>query len=137
MREQVVGPAVGRQVPIVGAVELEELAHLVQPRVDPEADARLQGEVLALGRFVRRVIVVRREDREPALVVARVDDQVHRLFDPLGRLLGAEVVEHEEVGLHHRPEDVHLGGLHERVVGAADDAQQVARVVEQPARALA
>ena len=39
---QIVDAAVGRQVAVVGAVVLEELAHLVQPRMDPEADARLQ-----------------------------------------------------------------------------------------------
>ena len=136
MRQQVVAAGVGRRMPVVGAVELEELAHLVQARVDPEADALLQREVLAVGVAFGRVFVVRREDRVAPLVVARVDDQVHRLFDPLGGLLGAEVVEHEQVRFHHRPQDVHLRGAHERVVGAADHPQQIARVVEEPARAF-
>ena len=85
---------------------------------------------------VGRVVVVRREDRVAPLVVARVDDQVHRLFDPLGGLLRPEVVEDEQIRLHHRTQDVHLRGAHERVVGAADDPQQIARVVEEAARAL-
>ena len=46
MRQQVVAAGVGRRVPVVGAVELEEVAHLVQPRVDAEADPLLEREVL-------------------------------------------------------------------------------------------
>ena len=72
--------------------------------------------------------------RQPALVVAGVDDQVHRLLDPLGRLLGAQIVEHEQIGGHHRPQHLELGGPDRRIVGAANDAQQIARVVEQAAR---
>ena len=89
---------------------------------------------VGVGRLVGRVVVVRGEDRVPPLVVARVDDQVHRLLDPLRGLLRAEVVEHEQVRFHHRPEDVHLGRADQRVVGAADHPQQIARVVEEPAR---
>ena len=85
---------------------------------------------------VWRVFVVRREDRVAALVVARVDDQVHRLFDPLGGFLGAHVVEDQDIRVHHRAQDVHLRGADERVVGAADHAQQIARVVEEPAGAF-
>ena len=63
----------------------------------------------------------------------RVDDVIEGFLDPLGRLLRAEVVEHQHVGLHHGPKHVHLGNLIHRIVGAADDAQQVARVVEDAA----
>ena len=38
--DEIVDAAVGRQMAVVGAVVLQELAHLVQPRVHPEADAR-------------------------------------------------------------------------------------------------
>src|SRR5687768_13715238 len=37
-RHQVVLPAVGRQLAVVGAVQVEELAHLMQPRAHAEAD---------------------------------------------------------------------------------------------------
>ena len=46
MHQQIVDAAVGRQVAVVGAVVLEELAHLVQPRVNAEADARLERYVV-------------------------------------------------------------------------------------------
>ena len=42
LHHQIFGPAVGRQVAIVRTVVLEELAHLVQPRMNAEADALLE-----------------------------------------------------------------------------------------------
>ena len=71
----------------------------------------------------------------PPLVVARVDDEVHRLLDPLRGLLRAEIVEHEQsASITGRRMSISAVRT-ERVVGAADDAQQIADVVEQPARA--
>ena len=37
---------------------------------------------------------------------------------------------------HHGTQDVHFRRPHERIVGASDDAQQIAHIVEQPARAF-
>ena len=124
--------AVGGQHAVVAAVVLEELAHFVQARVHPEADAGLERIELGL---VGQIVVIRRENRRAPLVVAGIDDEVHRLFDPFGRLLRAEIVEDEQFGRHHRPEDVHLGGADDGVVGRSNHAQQIADVVEQPARA--
>ena len=124
-------PPLSGQLAVVGAVQDDELAHLVQPRSHPRADAEQQRVGLGVVRDVR---VVRREDRQPSLVVARVDDQVHRLLDPLRRLLGPEIVEHEEVSLHDRPKHLELGRSNRRIVGASNDPEQIARVVEQTAR---
>ena len=71
----------------------------------------------------------------PLCAVPRVDDVIQGFLDPLRRLLRAEVVEHQHVGFHHGPKHVHLGNLIHRIVGTANDAQQVARVVEDAAGA--
>src|SRR5687768_10829520 len=57
LHQQVVGTSVRRLVAVVGAVVLEEIAHLVQPRVDAEADPRLETFRVAV---VGCVLVVRR-----------------------------------------------------------------------------
>ena len=93
-----------------------------------------EDERVRLG-VVGNVLVIRGEDRHPPLVVARVDDEVHGFFDPLGGLLGPEIVQHEQVGGHHRPQNLELGRADRRVVGAADEPQQIAGVVEEAARA--
>ena len=103
----------------------------MEPRPHPMADAEQQGVGV---RVVRNVGVVRGEDRHAPLVVSRVDDEVHRLLDPLRGLLGAEVVEHEQIGAHHRPQHVELGGADRRIVGAPDDPKEIARVVKHAAR---
>ena len=52
------------------------------------------------------------------------------------RPLGPQVVEHEQVGLDHRAQDIPFFGPIGRIVGAANQLQQVARVVEDAARAF-
>src|SRR5215471_10664735 len=60
-RQQVVSGRAGRCVTEIGAVEIEELAHLVQPRMDAEPNAFFEREVLRVGLGVRRVLVIGRE----------------------------------------------------------------------------
>jgi len=107
------------------------LAHIAKADAHARADAEQQR--LRIG-VVGDVGIVRREDRQPPFVVAGVDDQVHRLLDPLRGFFGAEVVEDQQIGGHHRPQDLELGGPDRRIVGTADDAQQIAGVVEEAAR---
>ena len=64
-----------------------------------------------------------------------VDDQVHRLLHPFGRLLCSEVVKDQQIGAHDRTQDFELRGANRRVVGTANDPQQVADIVKQAARA--
>jgi hypothetical protein len=79
-------------------------------------------------------LIVGRENRQPALIVAGIHDEVHRLLDPLGRLLGTEIVQDQEIARHHRTENFQFGRADGWVVGAADHPQQVACVVEKTPR---
>ena len=70
------------------------------------------------------------------LVVSRVDDEVQRFFDPLAGALFAQVVEHEQVGLHDRPQHFDLRRSHDGVIGISNGLQQLRHITEQPRRAL-
>src|SRR5919199_5339511 len=72
----------------VGSHDRNGGAHLAQPRDGARSD--LLAELLAVGQ-------VGRDDDRPLLLPALVDDRVQLLEDPLGALLGAEVVEVEQV----------------------------------------
>jgi hypothetical protein len=65
------------------------------------------------------------------VVVSGVDDERHRFFNPLRRLLFPHVVEHQYLRGNQRLQDVHLGSLGHRVIGVSNDAQQVRHLVEQ------
>ena len=127
--DQVVDPTIRRQQPVVGPAVIDEVAHLVHARVHPGADAhaeRIEGFDVGI------VFVVRREDRSQPIVVSGIDDEGHRLFHPFGGLLLADIVEHEQLHGHERLENIHLGGLGDRIVGAANQPQEVGDLVENP-----
>src|SRR5262249_4889920 len=63
---QVVRTGVGRQVAVIRAIVLQELAHLTQAGVQTEPDTN---EERIHFPFIGNVFVIRREDRRPPLVV--------------------------------------------------------------------
>ena len=79
----------------------------------------------------RQVGVVGGQDSGPAVVVAGVEDMGDGLPDPLGRLAGPELVEHQHLGLEHRPQDLHLSCFCRAVVAVLDLLEEVAVIVEQ------
>src|SRR4051794_15448721 len=72
----------------VGPADGDDLAHLLQPGDGPPADLAVELVELA---------EVRRDDDRLLGLVARVDDRVELLEDPVAGLLGADVVEVEQV----------------------------------------
>src|SRR4051794_18044552 len=75
------------RTPRVGTPERQDLAHLLEPRDGPVVD--LIGQRVALE--------IRRDDDRALVLVARVDDRVELLEHPRARLLGADVVDVQEV----------------------------------------
>src|SRR5262245_18206169 len=74
-RSKFVGTAIDRQLAVVGAIELVDLAHLVQPREHPQTDAHRQRVWVCPVAFLV-VVVVRRKNGQAAFAVAAVDDVI-------------------------------------------------------------
>src|SRR5439155_21479139 len=74
---------------------------LDQPRDRPRADLLLE----------RRLVKVGRDDDRSLALVAVVDDRVQLLEHPVAALLGAEVVDVEEVDLGQALEELPVGLL--------------------------
>ena len=103
-----------------------------------ESRARSQTEMVGKRTRLRALDVpeIRRQHRQPALTVSRVDDEAHCLIHPLGFLLSAEVIENEQIGFEHRPQDVEFRHFRRTVVGVSNKFEQLTNLIKDGARAL-
>src|SRR4051794_18470134 len=85
---------------------------------------------------LRAVGEVGRDDDRALLLPALVDDRVELLEDPLGALLGAEVVEVQEVNPRQPAEEVEVGAPGAVLVGGLDVREELRDRVDRdrPAR---
>ncbi len=86
--------------------------------------------------LLRLVGKVRRDDRRLVVVVAAVEDVIHRVEHPLRAAHRTQLVDHQHFGVEHRPQDFHLRHPHRRVKRVLDRLQQLAIVAEQARHAL-
>ena len=91
---------------------------------------------LARGFLGGDVLEVGGDERRPLRHVAAVEDVEERVDHPVRHLPRAEVVEQQDVGLHHRLQHLQLGGAGLGVVRVADLADQLVEVPELAAGAL-
>src|SRR4051794_15409770 len=86
----------------------DQLAHLVEPRHRARADLVAQ---------LVNVDQVGRDDDRALFLPALVDDRVELLEHPFGALLGAKVVDVQQVDAHQAVEELHVGVLRVVLVG--------------------
>ncbi len=68
---------------MVFALDHDGLTHFVDPRTGADADPVFERFIAVICPFVE---VIGGKDRKFAFVIARVDDVVERIADPVGRL---------------------------------------------------
>src|SRR3954469_21537034 len=100
----------------------DQLAHLVEPRDRPRAG------------LVAQLVVVDQvggDDPRALFLPALVDDRVELLEHPLGALLGAEVVDVQQVDAPQAVEELHVGVLRVVLVGFLDVGEQARQRVDR------
>ena len=71
------------------------------------------GKICSACCLARRLIrIVSRDNGGAVVVVARVEDEAHRIPDPLRRLDRAKFIEHQDFGIEDGTKDVQLGRLY-------------------------
>src|SRR5919201_3106874 len=105
----------------VVAEERQHRAHLLEARHRPRAD---------LGGELPRVFDVRRDDDRALVLVARVDDRVELLEHPRRRVLGADVVDVQEVDGRQAIGEVEVAALAVGLEGRADLGEQARERVD-------
>src|SRR3954465_465607 len=100
----------------------DQLAHLVEPRARPRADLLAQ---------LVDVDQVGGDDHGALLLPALVDDRVELLEHPLGALLGAEIVDVEQVDAAEPLEQLHVRALRAVFVGLLDVGEQARHRVDR------
>src|SRR3954447_3064508 len=100
----------------------DEIAHLVQAGNGPRAD--LVAQLVDIDQ-------VRRDDHRALLLPALVDDRVELLEDPVRALLGAEVVDVQQVHPDQPLEQLHVRRLGTVLVGLLDVREQARQRVDR------
>src|SRR6478672_7050282 len=116
----------------IRAVDSHPIAHLFEARAYPEAELQRYG----VGFGIVDIGEVGREHGYPPLAVAVVHHQSERFFNPRRLLLGADVVEDEQIRLEHRPEDIQFRRFNLAVVSVAYQFEEVARLEKHRASSL-
>src|SRR5579859_8154491 len=93
--------------------------HFVQTAAQAFADA--------LAEVIREV---RGEDRRPRVVVARVDDVVEDIVHKERRLLRSELIEHQQIRLEKRPQDLRLARNFVGIEGGLNLLNEILEVAE-------
>ena len=74
--------------------------------------------------------VVGCDDRRPDGVIACVQDEKNRVPNPLARTDRPEVIQDQHLGVHDRPQDLHLGRGNLWIVGILNGSKEFAIVAE-------
>ena len=113
---------------IILALDDNESAHLVKARAQALAHAVRERLLCGAGRNVEEV---RSEDRDPFLVIARIDDLRHCILHPLRGFGGSELVKHQHFGFINGRQNVQFARLRDRIVAVLDLFQKIAEVIEE------
>src|SRR6266481_3908350 len=134
--------------PVIGAIHLDDPAHLVQARTHALRDAvsqRLLGRgslgllrlrkafarLLGANARGRKVREVCSNQRGLLLVVAIVQDVADCVPHPLGRADGPKLIEKEDFSLKNRSQDFQFRSLHAGIVGILYLLKQLAIIAKQ------